>query len=42
MAYFNRTMKTLLKQETKDSLSNAGWDEMDENITYIFIPTLYN
>ncbi len=26
MAYFNRTMKLLLKQETKDSKSNAGWD----------------
>jgi len=26
MSYFNRTMKILLKQETKDSLSNAGWD----------------
>jgi len=26
MAYFNKTMKTLLRQETKDSLSNAGWD----------------
>jgi hypothetical protein len=26
MAYFNKTMKTLLKQETKDSKSNAGWD----------------
>ncbi len=26
MAYFNKTMKILLRQETKDSLSNAGWD----------------
>ena len=26
MGYFNKTMKILLKQETKDSLSNAGWD----------------
>ncbi len=26
MGYFNRTMKTLLRQETKDSLSNAGFD----------------
>ena len=26
MNYFNKTMKHLLKQETKDSLSNAGWD----------------
>jgi len=26
MAHFNKTMKTLLKQETKESLSNAGWD----------------
>jgi len=26
MSYFNRTMKILLKQETKDSKSNAGWD----------------
>ncbi|MEA3498711.1 MAG: SiaB family protein kinase, partial [Campylobacterota bacterium] len=26
MGYFNNTMKKLLKQETKDSLSNAGWD----------------
>ena len=26
MSYFNRTMKSLLKQETKDSKSNAGWD----------------
>jgi len=26
MGYFNKTMKTLLKQETKDSKSNAGWD----------------
>ena len=26
MAHFNKTMKILLKQETKDSLSNAGWD----------------
>jgi len=26
MSYFNKTMKTLLRQETKDSLSNAGWD----------------
>ena len=26
MSYFNQTMKKLLKQETKDSLSNAGWD----------------
>ena len=26
MGYFNKTMKTLLRQETKDSLSNAGWD----------------
>ena len=26
MSYFNRTIKTLLKQETKDSISNAGFD----------------
>ena len=26
MSYFNKTMKILLKQETKDSKSNAGWD----------------
>jgi len=26
MKYFNRTMKKLLKQESKDSKSNAGWD----------------
>jgi len=26
MSYFNRTMKHLLKQETKDSKSNAGFD----------------
>ena len=26
MAHFNKTMKLLLKQETKDSISNAGWD----------------
>ena len=26
MGYFNKTMKKLLRQETKDSLSNAGWD----------------
>jgi len=26
MANFNKTMKKLLKQETNDSLSNAGWD----------------
>ena len=26
MRYFNRTMKILLKQETKNSLSNVGWD----------------
>ena len=26
MGYFNKTMKLLLKQETKDSNSNAGWD----------------
>ncbi len=26
MGYFNKTMKKLLKQENKDSLSNAGWD----------------
>ena|GEM_PF-692461 len=26
MSYFNQTMKVLLKQETKDSKSNAGWD----------------
>jgi len=26
MSHFNKTMKTLLRQETKDSLSNAGWD----------------
>jgi len=26
MSHFNRTMKTLLKQKTKDSLSNVGWD----------------
>ena len=26
MGYFNSTMKTLLRQENKDSLSNAGWD----------------
>ena len=26
MSYFNKTMKKLLKQDTKDSLSNAGWD----------------
>ncbi len=26
MAYFNRELKKLLKQETKESISNAGWD----------------
>jgi len=26
MSYFNKTMKILLKQETKDAKSNAGWD----------------
>jgi len=26
MSQFNKTMKVLLKQETKDSKSNAGWD----------------
>jgi serine phosphatase RsbU (regulator of sigma subunit) len=26
LSYFNRTMKTLLKQESKDSISNAGFD----------------
>ena len=26
MGYFNRTLKKLLKQETLDSVSNAGWD----------------
>ncbi len=26
MAYFNSTMKVLLKQEDKTSISNAGWD----------------
>ena len=26
MSYFNKTMKMLLKQDTKDSISNAGWD----------------
>ena len=26
MGYFNKTLKKLLKQETKDSVSNAGWD----------------
>ncbi|RLE45404.1 hypothetical protein DRJ25_05720, partial [Candidatus Woesearchaeota archaeon] len=26
MGYFNNNMKVLLKQETKDSISNAGWD----------------
>ena len=26
MSHFNKTMKILLKQETKDSISNAGWD----------------
>ena len=26
MSYFNKTTKILLKQETKDSISNAGWD----------------
>ena len=26
MRHFNKTMKVLLKQETKDSISNAGWD----------------
>jgi len=26
MGYFNRELKKLLKQETKDSISNAGWD----------------
>ena len=26
MGYFNKTMKKLLRQETKDSVSNAGWD----------------
>ncbi|MEA3314591.1 MAG: PAS domain S-box protein, partial [Campylobacterota bacterium] len=26
MEYFNKTMKVLLKQVTKDSKSNAGWD----------------
>ncbi len=26
MSYFNKTMKILLKQETAQSMSNAGWD----------------
>ena len=26
MGYFNKTIKKLLKQETKDAKSNAGWD----------------
>jgi len=26
MGYFNKALKKLLKQETKNSLSNAGWD----------------
>jgi hypothetical protein len=26
MGYFNKTIKKLLRQESKDSLSNAGWD----------------
>jgi len=26
MSHFNKTMKVLLKQETKESVSNAGWD----------------
>ncbi len=26
MGYFNRTLKKLLQQESKDSISNAGWD----------------
>jgi serine phosphatase RsbU (regulator of sigma subunit) len=26
MGYFNKTMKILLKQESENSLSNAGWD----------------
>ena len=26
MAYFNRTLKKLLRQENKESVSNAGWD----------------
>ncbi len=26
MSYFNKTMKILLKQEAKNSLSNVGWD----------------
>ena len=26
MGYFNNAIKQLLKQETKDSISNAGWD----------------
>jgi len=26
MGYFNKTLKKLLKQETLDSISNAGWD----------------
>ena len=26
MGFFNKTIEKLLKQETKDSLSNAGWD----------------
>jgi serine phosphatase RsbU (regulator of sigma subunit) len=26
MGYFNKTIKQLLRQESKDSLSNAGWD----------------
>ena len=26
MSYFNRTLKKLLKQETKEGLSNVGWD----------------
>jgi len=26
MKYFNKTLKKLLQQETKDSISNAGWD----------------
>jgi len=26
LSYFNQKLKVLLKQETKDSISNAGWD----------------
>ncbi len=26
MSFFNKTIKKLLKQESKDSISNAGWD----------------